>query len=158
MSVNKFHPHILVLPEDEANSDIANGFHLEVNAIRQMQVLEEAGGWGEVLNQFHSVHVVEMDRNPYRFMVLLIDCDGQVERLNNARERIPEHLKNRVFILGVLSEPEALRPDLGSLETIGKKIAEDCRDETDAIWNHNLLRHNVIEVARLRQHAGDILF
>jgi hypothetical protein len=158
MSANKFHPHILVLPEDDANSDIANGFHLEINRDRRMQVLPVAGGWLHVLNRFETDEVAGMDRYPNRFMVLLIDCDGQEERLDDARERIPEHLKDRVFILGVLSEPEALQPDLGSLETIGKKIAEDCRDETDAIWKHNLLRHNLIELARLRQHAGDILF
>lgn len=28
MSVNKYSPHVLVLPEDKANSEIANGFLL----------------------------------------------------------------------------------------------------------------------------------
>jgi hypothetical protein len=158
MSVNRFHPHILVLPEDDANGELANGFHMEVSLTRQMQVLPVAGGWGKVLDQFQSDHVAGMDLYPNRFMVLLIDCDGQEERLDNARERIPEHLKNWVFILGVLSKPEALRQDLGSLETIGMNLAKDCREETDTTWKHDLLIHNAGELGRLRQHVGDILF
>jgi hypothetical protein len=158
MSVNKFHPHILVLPEDDANSGLANGFHMEISSIRQMQVLPVAGGWNEVLNQFESEHIAEMDRYSNRHMVLLIDCDGQEDRLDNARNRIPEHMRDRVFILGVLSEPEALRQDLGSLETIGMNLAKDCREEPDTTCSHHLLRHNAIELARLRQSVGEILF
>jgi hypothetical protein len=158
MSVNKFHPHILILPEDDANKDLANGFHMEVSLVRQMQVLPVAGGWIEVLNQFESDHIVGMDLYPNRYMVLLIDCDGQEDRYDNARRRIPEHLRDRVFILGVWSEPEALRDDLGSLETIGMNLAKDCREETDGTWNHNLLQHNAIELARLRTCVGEIVF
>jgi hypothetical protein len=29
MSVNKYHPHVLVLPEDDANRQLANGFLLD---------------------------------------------------------------------------------------------------------------------------------
>jgi hypothetical protein len=158
MSVNKFHPHILVLPEDDANSELANSFHMEISSIRQMQVLPAAGGWNEVLNQFESDHIAGIDLYQNRYMVLLIDCDGQEDRLDNARRRIPEHMRDRVFILGVLIEPEALRQDLGSLETIGMNLAKDCREETDATWNHHLLQHNAIELARLRQGVGEILF
>lgn len=49
MGANKSRPHILVLPEDRANLQIANGFHLEVprERQRQMQVLPPAGaGFG----------------------------------------------------------------------------------------------------------------
>ena len=67
-------------------------------------------------------------------------------------------MNDRVFILGVLSEPEALRQDLGSLETIGMNLAKDCREETDTTWSHHLLQHNAIELARLRQSVGEILF
>ena len=66
MSVNKYQPHVLVLPEDDANRQLANGFHLQVawTRQRQMQVLPVAGGWNEVLNLFKSEHVLEMDRCP----------------------------------------------------------------------------------------------
>ena len=66
MGVNQYKPHVLVLPEDDANSSLANGFHLELGQIRQMQVLEVAGGWNEVLTLFESVHAAEMDRCRHR--------------------------------------------------------------------------------------------
>ncbi|OLE71682.1 MAG: hypothetical protein AUI36_02365 [Cyanobacteria bacterium 13_1_40CM_2_61_4] len=161
MSVNKYQPHVLVLPEDDANRQLATGFHLQVVSARQrqMQVLPVAGGWNEVLNLFESEHAMEMDRCPHRFMVLLIDSDGIEDRLENARVRIPMHLTDRVFILGALSDPEDLRQSTSSsYETIGKAMAEDCREGTDTIWAHDLLRHNALEIDRLRQHVRPILF
>ena len=158
MSVNRHRPHVLVLPEDDANSDLANGFHLEVEWTRQMQVLEVAGGWNEVLDLFESVHAAEMDHCPRRFMVLLIDFDRKEHILENAKARIPSHLTDRVFILGAWSKPEALKPDLGSYEAIGSAMATDCREETNATWGHKLLRHNASEVERLRKHVRPILF
>ena len=46
----------------------------------------------------------------------------------------------------------------GDYDTIGSALAKDCRDETDTIWNHNLLRHNASELDRLREHVRPILF
>jgi len=159
MSVNKYQPHLLVLPEDDANRQLANGFLLDQSlSTRRIQVLEEVGGWSQVLDRFLSDHVVDMDRYPGRSMVLLIDFDGKQERLNDAKARIPEHLTGRVFILGALSEPEALRADLGSYETIGLAMARDCREETETTWGHGLLRHNASELDRLHERARPILF
>lgn len=161
MSVNYYRPHILVLPEDDANRQLANGFLLEVDNLRnrQMQVLEEAGGWNAVLELFQSTHIREMDRNSKRFMILLIDFDSKKNRLSEARKVIPDHLTDRVFVLGVWSEPEALKSDTGeSCETIGSAMAKDCREETDTIWQHDLLKHNADEIARLRAHVRSILF
>jgi hypothetical protein len=110
MSVNKYQPHVLVLPEDDANRQLANGFLLDQYlSTRKIQVLEEVGGWIQVLERFLSDYVTGMELYRSRFMVLLIDFDGRKERLQEAKVRIPEHLTDRVFILGALSEPEALR-------------------------------------------------
>jgi hypothetical protein len=161
MAVNRYLPHVLLLPEDDANSQIATGFHLQVSPVRQrqMQVLLVAGGWNEVLNLFEAEHAMEMDRCPPRYMILLIDFDGVQNRLEAASARIADHLRDRVFILGALGEPEDLRKaGLGSYETIGRAMAEDCRNGTDTIWGHELLRHNVNEIGRLRQHVLPILF
>ena len=94
MSVNKHQHHVLVLPEDDANRQIANGFHLQVDhyRTRRMQVLPVAGGWMEVLNKFGSQQVAEMDRLPSRSMILLIDFDGQIGRLAAAQAAIPDRL------------------------------------------------------------------
>ena len=159
MSVNKDLPHVLVLPEDDANRQIANGFHLKVDKIRQMQILAPAGGWRRVLDLFMSDHVDLMDRIRVRTMILLIDCDGRDDRLRDARASIPDRLRNRVFVLGVWTQPEKLRIDLGrSYETIGRRMADDCREGNDTTWGHALLRHNVGEIERLRGHVSPILF
>ena len=58
MSVNKYLPHVLVLPEDDANRQLANGFLLDRALMtRSIQVLAEAGGWTAVLDRFKSDHV-----------------------------------------------------------------------------------------------------
>lgn len=159
MSVNKFLPHVYVLPEDDANRQIANGFFLDGFLLqRQFYILEVAGGWNEVLQRFCSIYAAEMEKTATRYMVLLIDLDNRVDRLADAQKRIPEQLRGRVFILGVLSEPEDLKPQLGSFESIGLAMAKDCREDADSIWAHPLLQHNKPELDRLRAQVRRILF
>ena len=159
MSVNRYKPHVLVLPEDDANRQLANGFLMDESlTARGIQVLEVAGGWIEVLDRFKSDHISGMDKHPDRFMVLLIDFDGKQDRLSRAKIEIPARFIDRVFILGVWTEPEALRASLGSYETIGKAMAKDCREETGTTWGHALLQHNASEIDRLRRHVRPILF
>ncbi len=160
MSINKHLPHVLVLPEDDANGQLATGFQLDLSLdTRRVQILEEAGGWREVLIRFREDHVPEMDQYASRFMVLLIDFDDRVDQLNEVRDSIPIHLRERVFVLGTRSQPEELRRNLGSsYETIGLAMAKDCRENADVTWGHNLLCHNADELARLRMHVRPILF
>jgi hypothetical protein len=161
MSVNQNRDHVLVLPEDRANLQIANGFHLQVpwNRQRQMQILPVARGRDRVLELFQSVHIGAMERNSHRFMILLIDFDGIEGTLGNAKAQIPTHLSDRVFILGALTTPEALKQaNLGPFEDIGLAMAKDCREGTDSIWGHELLQHNASELDRLREHVRPILF
>jgi len=148
-----------VLPEDDANRQLAIGFFLHPLLIdRRIDVLEVAGGWTNVLDQFKTNHVSEMDRFPQRFMVLLIDFDERHGRMDAAKDTVPDRLAERVFILGVWSEPEALKATLGHLEEIGFAMAKDCREDTRTIWNHELLQHNADELERLREHVRPFLF
>ena len=160
MSANRYQPHVHVLPEDDANSQLANGFVLDQRvSTRQIQVLEPARGWMNVLECFKSDHVRMMLACPNRYMVLLIDFDGHEDRLRYAKKVIPERLIDRVFVLGVLTEPEDLRKaGFGNYETIGLALAKDCREETDGIWEHDLLRHNAAEIGRLRDRVRPFLF
>jgi hypothetical protein len=157
MSVNKYRPHVYVLPEDDANRQLANGFHMQVPSDRQQQMglLNVAGGWTKTLELFALEHEMKMDLYPERFMVLLIDFDGNQQRLTDAKATIPHHLSERVFILGVLTEPEALK---GDLEQIGADLAKDCREDTHTAWAHPLLQHNAGELDRLRKRVRPILF
>ncbi len=159
MSVNNHRPHVYVLPEDDANRQVANGFLLEPSlADTKIRVLEEAGGWNAVIERFCSIYAAEMDRLPERFMVLIIDFDGKIDRLETAKKRIPEHLRERVFIIGALNEPEDLKQDLGAYEKIGLAMAADCREGTNTTWGHEQLRHNSAEIDRLRVHVRPFLF
>jgi hypothetical protein len=160
MAPNSELPHVLVLPEDDANRQIANGFHLNVawQRHRQMQVLPVAGGWTHVIDEFQSKHIQLMRNCPARIMVLLIDYDGQTARLGTARASVPADLVDRVFILGALTRPEQLKPRLGAYEEIGAAIANGCREGTGQVWEDGLLRHNAKEVERLQNLLCSILF
>ncbi len=159
MSVNRYLPHLLVLPEDDADRQLANGFLLETSLVpRRLGVEPIEGGWHKVLDCFKNVHVQEMTTNPNRHMVLLIDFDEQPDRLTTAKDSVPDHLTERVFILGVWSEPEKLKRMWKSYEEIGQALAKDCCDGTNETWGHELLKHNAGEVARLKAKVSPFLF
>jgi 5S rRNA maturation endonuclease (ribonuclease M5) len=167
MSVNKYEDHVLVLPEDDANRQIANGFILNSNVKEPaIQVLPIAGGWGKVVEKFLKNHVYEMKIFQKRMMVLLIDFDRKGERLSDVKSQIPEELQDRVFILGVLSDPEDLKRikkkfesiGTGKLEQIGEALANDCSNKTYKLWGHDLLKHNKTELERMILSVKPFLF
>jgi hypothetical protein len=160
MSVNRHRPHIIVIPEDDADRDLVTGFAQAIDNFRQLYATEVAGGWRNVLAVFEKDHIGEMIRCPDRLVVLLFDFDGEGDRRDEATRIIPEHLSDRVFVLGPWTNPEAVkRAHPGStLETVGKALAQDCREGTDTAWRHELLRHNSAELVRLRERARAILF
>jgi hypothetical protein len=160
MSPNSYKPHILILPEDRANAEIANGFLLNSNLNeRSIQVLPFEHGWTTVVNKFIDSHVSKMRLYPERMIVLLIDFDEKADRLNDVNAKIPSDLKDRVFVLGVLSEPEKLKCDVKQgLEEIGEALATDCSDNTDKLWSHDLLKHNKIELQRMIVTVKPFLF
>jgi len=160
--INKYKEHILVLPEDEANIQIANGFVLHPNLNdRAIQVMPPLRGWKKVVESFTEEYAPEM-RGKYsdRMIVLLRDFDNNYEsRFSYVERHIPEALKARVFVLGVLSEPENLRTDINkNFEEIGEALAKDCSDNTNELWGHTLLKHNKGELARLASSVKPFLF
>ncbi|MEH2433935.1 MAG: hypothetical protein V7K25_06730 [Nostoc sp.] len=160
MSINKHRPHILVLPEDDANRQIANGFILDLNLDRRaIQVLPEARGWTDVVDKFTNNYASTMRQYPDRMIALLIDFDEYEDRLIYVNAQIPDNLKNRVFVLGVLSEPESLRRDINkNFEKIGEALAKDCSDNTNELWGHYLLKHNKTELDRMISSVKPFLF
>jgi len=160
MSVSKYVDHLLVLPEDDANTKVLNGFvlHDTINS-RLVHVLPEAGGWRHVLDEFEEIHVKELRIYPRRRMLLLIDFDEKENRRQEAEARIPTDVQQRVFLIGTWSEPEKLKTALGrSLEEIGRALAEDCYCNTPTTWSHPLLQHNTGELTRLREQVHPFLF
>jgi hypothetical protein len=49
-----------------------------------------------------------MRQYPQRNILLIIDFDECEDRLNFVESYIPDDIKNRVFVLGVQSNPESL--------------------------------------------------
>lgn len=160
MSLNRYRPHVFVLPEDDANRQIANSFVLHPNLNeRVIQILPPAGGWGKVLSQFIEIHASEMQQYSEERFILLIDFDLHEDRLGYVREKIPESLQERVFVVGALSNPERLRSDLRkSFEEIGEVLANNCADSTSQLWEHELLKHNKIELDRIVSSVKPFLF
>jgi len=158
--MNRYIDHIFVLPEDDANRQIANGFINDSNIIRRViQVLSPAGGWTHVMDIFTKNHVKEMRKFDKQILVLLIDFDGRQDRLNNIRVQIPSELIDRVFILGVQSNPEQLKTSTHkSFEAIGEALAQDCSENNNQLWQHPLLIHNQPELERMTQSVKPFLF
>ena len=160
MSINKNKPHLFILPEDDANRQIANGFiqDLNVNA-RAIQILPIANGWKKVVAKFMNDHVRKMRQYPQSMMVLLLDFDECEDRLIYVESHIPEDIKNRVFVLGVQSNPESLKRDIQkSFEAIGESLATDCAENKNELWGHPLLIHNKTELERMIVSVKPFLF
>ncbi|WP_334848456.1 hypothetical protein [Nostoc sp.] len=149
-----------MLPEDDANRQIANGFILDLNLNRRtIQVLPEARGWQDAVEKFTNNYASTMRQYPDRMIALLIDFDEDKDRLSYVKQQIPDDLENRVFVLGVLSEPESLRRDINkNFEKIGEALAKDCSDNTNELWGHDLLIHNKTELERMISSVKPFLF
>jgi len=160
MSANKYKPHVLILPEDDANRQIINGFLTDPAISRRaVQPLENAGGWTQVIANFLHNHVAIMQNNLNRYMILVFDSDNAEDRIAKVRAGIPADVKDRVFILTTLSKPEDLkRAGLGTFEEIGMRLATDCRNSTRTTWDHSLLKHNADELDRMGSTIRLILF
>lgn len=161
MSVNKYKPHVLVVPEDRADEQIANGFmlHDKVDA-RRVQVVPCAGGWASVLEKFRTQYIAYLQSFPTGHVILLIDFDGDyTSRRQVFDNEVPSELKSRTFVIGAKFAPEDLRQAVGiGLEKIGLALADDCFQGTDAVWKHDHLEHNEPDRLRLVQSVRPIVF
>ncbi len=149
-----------MLPEDRANEEIANGFIQIPNVnSRTIKIERPAGGWKKVLKKFEEEHIAVMRQYTKSRVVLLIDFDQRDDRLSYVNSQIPDDLKERVFVLGVFSNPESLRNDVGkNFEGIGEALANNCSDNTNDLWEHELLKHNKIELNRMISSVKPFLF
>ncbi len=159
MSVNKYKPHLLILPEDDANRQIATGFILDINVNKQaIKTESRAKGWLKAIKKLED-NFLEMQTYPQRRILLLIDFDDKEDRLTLVKGIIPNALTDRVFVISVLSEPEKLKSATQkSYEKIGEALAKDCSDNTYTLWNHPLLQHNKPELDRMKMEVKPFLF
>lgn len=161
MSVNLYKPHVLVLPEDDANRQLVNGFLQDPTLnLRAIQVLPIAGGWAKVRDVFAHAQLALLRKYPERHLVLLIDFDEHVaDRAQIFQAVIPADVRQRVYLLGTHDEPEPLRKACGvSLEKIGEQLAGACANGEPGLWSHAMLAHNGAELERLTQNVKPFLF
>jgi hypothetical protein len=161
VSVNVHRPHLIVIPEDKANRDIINGFseYLEINQ-RQFWVEDLARGWTNGSKRLDELARGHMIKYTHSYAVLVIDFDGQEDRGSKIRLALPKAVRDRIFIIGALSEPESLRDDTGlSYEGLGRQMAKSCSESNFDFWQRQkLLRHNMQEVGRLSESVSKLFF
>jgi hypothetical protein len=159
--MNKYAPHVYVIPEDDRDRQIADGFvfHHRVDN-RRIQVMPIAGGWGNVLRTFEDEYIQLLRNYQHARVVMLIDFDGHIdERHSQFQGAIPDEIKDRVFVVGSSHNPETLKQALQmSFEDIGRTLADDCDAGTAEHWNHEQLQHNDAERLRLVQCVRPFLF
>jgi hypothetical protein len=166
MGINKYQQHLLILPEDDAYRDLANGFvrHFAI-AYNKIHIAEPACGWSKLLDVFSREYENGVRKCHNRHVLLLLDLDGNTKRyceevLNN----IPVDIKDRVFVLCCKDEAEDVKRELGSgkFEDIGEKLAQSCYDGTyegpDMPWFCSQLQHNKNELSRLATAVCPFLF
>ena len=162
--INRFKHHLLVLPEDDANRQLVNGFltSMDVDPHR-IHLLAPAGGWIPTLEGLES-RKSGLAIYPLRHLLLMIDFDNCVDcktkRFLETRSKLPPGVQDRVYLLGSLGTPEQLRKACAmTFEHIGAKLAADCTpDNAGGIWQHPQLQHNANELARLVATVRPFLF
>ena len=169
-SGNRFRKHVVLFPEDELTSLVAQGFVEDphVNE-RTCWVHHNFGkGWSSVVD---GVDDFDLGRFPDSHLVLIIDYDrcGQ-NRLNEIRSRLasnPYH--DRIYVLGAAHEADDLKRQVAELshrhsitpKAVGSALAmssagsETC---TDGLWGISQLAHNAEELMRLCHAVRDVIF
>ena len=93
MSADRSKLHVLVLPEDQADHEIANGFrgHQLNNdrTQRQIQVENVGRGWLRTCETFKEDYIPGLRRITTRHIIILIDFDGERGRMEKAQELHP---------------------------------------------------------------------
>jgi hypothetical protein len=159
--MNKYGNHVYVIPEDEADRQLADGFvlHHQVKATR-IQVMPPAGGWPKVIETFKDEYIPWLRNHHQARVVMLIDFDGNVEqRRIKFEQAIPPEFKDRVFVVGTRDNPEMLKNALNiSFEEIGQSLADDCAADITNHWDHEQLQHNDAERQRMDRTVKTFLF
>lgn len=165
MSTNNFLPHIVFLPEDRAQNSVLNGFlgHSSFINNKQISPLPLYGGRLEIDEKFEKNYLNDLKKFKDRHLVLLFDFDKKgVDKFKLVKEQLAqqdEDIRNRVYLLGPMDEPEDLRRATSlSLEKIGKKLAAECFENKLELWEHEHLKHNTSERRRLNVAVRSILF
>ena len=99
MSRDKYGPQVIVIPEDQANQEMANGFLLHwALKLRTIHILRPVGGWKKVIDKFNNDYALSLSNHKERRVVLLLDLDEDRNRPGVIRADLPPDIQDRVFI------------------------------------------------------------
>lgn len=158
--MNLYRPGLLVLPEDDAFRQVANGFAAHHGiASSRIHVLAPAGGWQKVGSVFVRDEIPRLRKHERLRVLLLADFDGQgADGFERVFGNVPPDLCDRTFLLGPAQEAEQLKKELheSAFERVGGAFADGCPDDSNGLWDSPQLRHNKEELARL--HASVAAF
>lgn len=165
MGANKHKDHLVIIPEDNAYGEMAEGFvgYQLLNANR-VDILRPANGWASLVDKFQKYYAAGVRQYTHRHVLLLFDADKDQARLGEVLAGIPGDIRARVFALCCLDESEALKRALGGgyFKEIGRALAESCDRETygdgGSPWQCPELRHNQDELARLAAAVRPFIF
>ena len=159
--MNKHAKQLVVVPEDDANRDIANGFVGVMSPLKHRNVFiaRPARGWARAAAAWSAL---KLDVYARRHVVLLVDFDGQhPARHEEIVASIPTQFRDRVFVLGAEITPEKLK-HRQSLESVGAELGRACASATSSAassrWMQQGLAHNAAELTRLCTAVGTLLF
>ena len=138
MANNDFRPCVYIIPEDDANRQIADGFSLHHRVTNQVQIMPVAGGWENVVKVIEEEYYPKLRNRITVTVVGLIDCDEQSDRIGDILHATPKDIRDRIFFLGVLKNPETLKAIVKQhFEAIGEKLAIECgcnRRSACSLW------------------------
>lgn len=159
MTVNKYKPHLFVIPEDDADRQLANGFVLHHEVSGEVQIVKEAGGWIKVIETITEEYVPLLKQNPNAHVLGIIDCDNDGERIKKLLDDFPSDVQDRIFLLGVFDDPQQFKISVQKpFETIGETLAEECFTEELHLWHHTHLQHISTEIERAKRCLKPIVF
>ena len=157
--MNKFKPHLFIVPEDDADRQIAVGFQMHLEAKGEMQIVDVARGWLKVVGVIKDEYVPLLKNNLNSHVLGIIDCDKDVDRIAEQLENFPEDIRNRIFLLGVNENPQEFKRSAKMhFAEIGEKLADECyKDELD-LWNHEMLSYSSSEALRAKDVLRELVF
>lgn len=157
--MNKFKPHLFIVPEDDADRQIAVGFQMHLEAKGEMQIVDVARGWLKVVGVIKDEYVPLLKNNLNSHVLGIIDCDKDADRIAGQLENFPEDIRNRIFLLGVNENPQEFKRSAKMhFAEIGEKLADECyKDELD-LWNHEMLSYSSSEALRAKDVLRELVF
>ncbi len=159
MGLNKHKPGLYVIPEDDADRQIANGFLEDFRVQNAFQVMPPAQGREKVLSQIIEVYVPILQKYKQLKVIGVLDFDGRKDRYEQKLQEIPNGVRERVFLLGTLNNPEKLKASAGlHFESLGEKLAQECCDANFELWNNEQLVFLKDEVLRAKEELWTVLF